>query len=109
MSREDDAIIAEWLGWTDCRKRAQGEWGGFTPDNYGAIIPHFTTSDADAISLLPVLVERGYNVSVSDYYLRSWVACIEQDDMDNINSPQSPTIAAAISGAVLELIGREGK
>ena len=61
MSREDDAIIAEWLGWTDCRKRAQGEWGGFTPDNYGAIIPHFTTSDADAISMLP----RGYHVALT--------------------------------------------
>ncbi len=95
MSRENDATI--------------GKWVGMSPRHIVMELPSFTTSDADAISLLPVLVERGYNVSVSDYYLRSWVACIEQDDMDNINSPQSPTIAAAISGAVLELIGREGK
>jgi hypothetical protein len=71
--RDTDKKIAEWLGYeveplnmnSDYRWMASKQDkldakldGGVDP--YLTPFPHYSTEDADAITLLPVLVERGY-------------------------------------------------
>jgi hypothetical protein len=95
MSREDDKKIAEWLGWEE--DISQGIAG----------CPHYTTSDADAITLLPVLVERGYDWSLRTigYAPPNTECCIYKDDIEIVIL--QPTISKAITSAILELMVKE--
>lgn len=53
-----DKKIAEWLGWT----YANGHWYADRNDQRKRrnLLPNWSTDDSIAITLLPVLVERGY-------------------------------------------------
>ena len=75
-------------------------------------LPNYTDSDADAITLLPMLVERGYIwsmyggrspenkcIKIKLYVKPDWELCC-----DGYGS----TISVAITAAVLQLIEREG-
>jgi hypothetical protein len=88
------------IKWEEC----DGLW-------YTNVIPRYTTSDADAITLLPILVERGYEPEMWHNALTKmwWVAIFYPTKRTKSCEVAAPTIAAAISSAVLELIEREGK
>lgn len=95
MSREGDKKIALWAG--TLRKNGACE-----------IFGKYTTSDADAISLLPVLMARDYS-----YCLKSYPDnLIFFQIYDMVENPITrynvqPTIAKAVSIAVLSLVAKE--
>jgi len=111
----DNQKIAEWLGWKT------NSYGYFNPPDLHPMmnalhnyeVPNYKTSNADAISLLPVLVERGWNVCLRNVDIperTKWEFGAYKEDSEylEIESLQlKPTIAQAISSAVLELIEKE--
>lgn len=105
---EDNRKIAEFLGW---RGIWQGNvslvgvppWSATEED-----IPDYTTSDADAVSLLSVLVEKGYWYDMKNLAPNWTEFLIYWDVMDKpVASGTKQSIAAAITAAVLELIAKE--
>lgn len=102
---QDDRLIAEWAGlyvtptgWI----MADGEKGRPCPD--------YTTSDAAAITLLPVLVERGYETTLeswkgSDGNKYHQYKAVKEDH--KLDSGICQSIATAITTAILELIKGE--
>jgi len=116
--RDDDKKIAGWLGWVNHR----GLTTGFVmPYSYwmdGGIrheqLPFFTTSDSDAITLPPVLVER-YKALQFKWVLESQTQddCYHcslaflEDKLEWFESGWQPTISAAITSAILQLIDKE--
>ena len=117
MSRENDKKIAEWLGWVQSPV-IKSAWN--KPDGQGLyldILPNYTTSDSDAIILLPVLVERGYCValigSVEDNSEMTPSENIEMTYQVAIDYHKilvhASTISKAITSAVLQLIEKEEK
>lgn len=105
MSIESDKMIAEWLGWTE-----HATSPSFMKNTKGLTrkARYYTTNDKDAITLLPVLVERGYY-----WFLRSFTATTVMMEIRDVHGdPQvrfkvEPTISAAITSAVLSLIEKE--
>ena len=100
MSREDDATIARWRGME--RTHYIGK-----SSEVRSFVPNYTLSDADAITLLPVLVERThasrlYCLPSGEYDFSVW-----PKGGDVIQIEGKPTIASTISSGVLELIRRE--
>lgn len=115
MSRETDKKIAEWLGYKSVKHCPCGEDCDSveTPDGI-EYLRYYSEDDADAVSLLPVLVERGHTFELiggveDNQYLskeenRDMTYSFNIRDYDYYNAP---TIAAAISSAVCELIEKE--
>lgn len=118
---EQDKLIAEWLGCIvePLSIARYGYCWMATPENitdakvdgadpFVTLLPHYTTSDADAISLLPVLVERGWLVNLSNTP-DGWRCMIhkgEYGEREVFTSIKS-TIAAAITTAIIQLIESE--
>ena len=112
MSREQDAKIAEWLGFKLYKEKFNNGfrryWSRGPGETYTInTLPHYTTSDTDAIALLSVLVERGYWWSM--FADRRGYCCYIgiEGCSSEYRAPERPTIAAAISSAVLQLIESE--
>ena len=113
MNRETDKRIAKWLGWFQLEN---GNWYHNktlqkTEYKYliGSTLPLFSTSDSIAITLLPVLVTRGYHYSIKN--LESWTEFILYKDPAKkcISSGLGTTISEAITSAVIALIEKEIK
>lgn len=113
MSREQDKKIAEWLGWKFSHEKSAGQLYGpwywtNPPQQHGnrVILPKFTEYDANAITLLPVLVDRGYLPKLAAVHGGCWqVEIYKAFDLIVINNGAS--IAAAITAAVLLLLEKE--
>ena len=127
MSRQDDnKKIAEWLGLMNeshCPKCGT-PWSEMGDVDYHVVtlckgqfiwekIPNYTTSDSATIQLLPLLVEQGYKPELA--YTNEWHCQIWGADKRGWITPiiadgdGKPTIAQAISKAVLALIDRTGE
>ena len=89
----NNEIIARWAGW----KRNRFDYR--TPD--------YENSDAAAITLLPVLVEKKLNVELTSG-TGGWWARLWDRDLCIVNTVLHPTISAAITSAVLALIESGG-
>ena len=119
MSREDDAKIALWLGWIqepcDCNDSLYcGCWiDPKDPDKDYTTLPYYTTSDEDAMLLLPLLTKKGYRVGL-EYGLyphwcfmiyfwsnNDWYTCAKMVG-------KSKVISSAITSAVIGLIDSKG-
>ena len=99
-----DELIASWLGFTVCGDSVflHEEERGLYRD--GAL-KKYSTSDAAAVSLLPELVKRGYDVDLFNdgpYWL--CIAAPPGPKGANVEYQQGSTIAAAITAAVCQLI-----
>jgi hypothetical protein len=109
MSREDDCRIAQWLG------LFKGYELNHLLEVYASIesyncIKHYTTSGSDAIALLPVLVNKGYGCHLNGSLAGDFVTFdffIRHAPKQCIESVCQPTVAAAITSAVLALIEKE--
>jgi hypothetical protein len=102
--REKDKKIAEWCGWhiTELGNIADKNKLGYIYD-FGKPCPHYATSDADAITLLPELVRRGYGPYLMPYNMnQGWLLNIFDGEQD-FRGPYRPTISAAIVDAILQL------
>lgn len=89
-SQEINVNIAEWLGWKYSDK-------GYIPDFYD--------SDADAITLLPVLAGKGWDVDLLNDGGKWLFIAGEMTEY-----AEGETISQAICAAILELIEKgEGK
>jgi hypothetical protein len=92
----NDDKIAEWACLLKITGQPYGPW---------AEVPNFTESDTSAITLLPILVERGYSWKLKhmDKEVQCWIT------IPHMTAPIfyaiKPTIAGAITAAVLQLIG----
>lgn len=104
MSENQNGIIAKWMGWKEYQSEEHPEIR-YIDKNYIVYEGDFATSDADAISLLPVLVERGYNYKMESrkpgnvffqIYSHGW------DAVTKFNTEN--TISKAITAAVLQLV-----
>ncbi len=102
MSRPNDVIIFRWA------KTPKGMDQPYFRLDFTQM-PNYSTSDADAISLLPVLVARGYHPELFYGTNGKWTFVIYDKDEIALAIKRATYIVTAISGAVLELIGREGK
>jgi len=106
---ERHEAIARWLGWTQQDIEGVTHW--VSPDGLNACPRHLPVrfdSDAAAVSLLPELVKKGYVVSLSSAG-DHWICEIwDRSEKESI-SEMDTTIAAAITAAIGEMIGREGK
>lgn len=71
-------------------------------------IPDFYNSNADAIKLLPELVERGYSPTLdwSGFY-DEWLFYLNQTNYLDRHDGKAKTISAAICSAIIDLIERE--
>ena len=114
MSREQDAKIAEWLGFKLYKEKFNNGfrryWSRWPGETYTInTLPHYTTSDTDAISLFPVLADREYTFDLSwtGSKVYDWTFGIYKNDKEVVWICKQPTIAAAISSAVLQLIESE--
>jgi len=100
--RETDRKIAEWLGVDFHSCDNCEDWCRNTET------PHYSESDAAAVSLLPELVKRGFHpelyYTVDSEGFAAWYFKVNPDKPYYVQ----PTIAAAICAAVTELI-REGR
>lgn len=114
--REDDQRIVEWLGWKRTTDSAYGIcWLKGKNLLTDQDIPHYTTSNAAAISLLPVLVEKEYypllELKYDDrWHLELWERVeVSPGHFESglVSSGADKTIAAAITTAVLQLIKSE--
>ena len=116
MRTTEDVKIAEWLGWKWHPEKKSSMHDPYWSAPYGKAkgLPAFSTSDADAIQLLPVLVEKGYAIVMLGMK-KGYALCIgfehEQEMMDTLieDTTPHPSIASAIVSAISELIEREGK
>lgn len=114
MDRSNDRKIADWLGWRFSHEKSPGQLYGpwywiNPPQEHGnrVILPYFEDSDADAISLFPVLLARGYvsALFVAHTVPDQWQCDIAKStNYDAVARGIQPTIAQAISAAVLQLI-----
>ena len=110
MSRETDRIIAEWLGWKPCRDEDGEQYAWFTPTGFKMVSDIDFDKDSDAITLLPVLVDKGYycKLEADDYYdKRLWRFDISDGKGMHIKSTNHQEISEAITAAVLQLIDKE--
>jgi len=116
-NREQDERIAEWLGWTFKHSQSYGDYyftNGTLDVEYCShrLLPNFTTSDAEAISLLPTLAGRGfepalmYRCEKHPIVKQGWMCSIFNYNTAEVVAAISaqPTIASAITSAVLKLI-----
>lgn len=103
METEIDATIAVWLGWVN-----DSILGWISPRQGGVAfmdnVPPYSTSDSDAVRLLPILAQRCGDVSLS-YHMeigewQCWAAGMGQ-------GAWAPTIAMSIVNAVLDVIDSE--
>jgi hypothetical protein len=107
MSREDDRLIASWLGHKIVEHCPCGEGCDSIETQHGIeYLPDYSTSDSDAIALLPVLVEK-YSVRLEDDLEWSFTIWADTADKWIVKAFNKPTIAAAITSAVLQLIEKE--
>lgn len=115
----NNAKIARWLG-HDTKVCFYGEQQAIflrnikTPKDDWQEVPDYENSDASAITLLPVLVEKGYKPELA------WVTFVTPNCWEFIvHSPtcrekdrvrvKAPTISAAITQAILKLIESEAQ
>lgn len=109
--------IAKWLGWcfVDAPvphfRKLEGVDIHVRPID---MMPDYEHSDSDAVTLLPILVERGYYPALcyheSGDYKGNWVMDFGTDEYQEGISEivcAEPTIAAAITSAIIQLIDRE--
>lgn len=111
---DDTCVLDKGLNYRDCtygqelhnNNKPKTECTYWVNTNKVAL--DYTTSDADAISLLPVLVERGYGVSLIGQegvyvfdIVRPLISPIQ------LWSGEGASIAAAITTATLQLIESE--
>lgn len=109
--REKDMHIAKWLGWKNVSTRLfpcepMGRFGN-NPDK---IIPNFYTSNADAVTILPALVERGYWFTLQNNADRTFSFIVGTGIWQGweLYSPTArPTISSAIVEEVIALIEKE--
>ena len=106
MSRENDNKIATWLGFSGTG--LPNSFGDKEPCNPFAChilpTPNYSTSDADAITLLPELVKRWHEVALEyNKDIGEWQFYIP----DLEHGVWGLTISGAICAAVLELIDKE--
>lgn len=107
--REDDIKINEWLGLKP-HIFLGDSWLITRSNGFSEVMPEYYTSDSDAVTLIPVLVERGYGVSlvaqegvyVCDIVKPDAVPVAEIHSSDDCTS-----IAAAVTQALLALIEKE--
>lgn len=124
MSQTDNRKIAIWLGWVKVDSAIKPDVDGWWHDpkhpnpTVRRPTPKFTTDDAAAISLLPVLVERGYQVKLDNWYadfhapecewrfkIEKYEGAVKSDKW--FAESNKATISEAITSAVLILIERE--
>ena len=103
--KEENKKIAEWLGFRVTNGSTflfEEERGWYR----SGALPNYCQSDADAISLLPVLVKKGYLPRLVYYQGLGW-QCEISTEYTFLIQGRSNTIASAISSAVLQLIESE--
>ena len=113
MSAKDNIKIAKWLGWKSDRGML---FHYLDKDGNSVGLPNFKTNNSDAITLLPILVERGYWVTL-ETVIRTinhkaevmWNCKIETDFGEMQLDSYASAISNSITSAVLELIEKEGK
>lgn len=108
----DNGKIAIWAGWTkfvpdtDCP--VLKHWMNWTaPDGTKYDTPpNYCKSDTAAVKLLPLLVERGYGVTLNGTLAADYVSfdCHIRHKPKQVISVVEMTVAGAISAAVLQLI-----
>lgn len=112
--RENDKKIAEWLQPERCLYDYEEEFDyaayddSVTGEKYCSMeLPYYSTSDSDAITLLPALVKRGYNWKLKhmDGEVQCWLTIPHM--IAPVFYAIKPTIATAITAAVIELIEKE--
>jgi len=103
--------IAEWLGF----KVIAGSIFLFDDERgwyRDGALPDYATSDVVAVTLLPVLVEKGHGALLTDdgckrWDFTIWVDMTINEDTETVNTIEvvgKATIAEAISAAVVKLI-----
>ncbi len=99
--REQDALLAKWAGFDE---HECDEWAFHCDDcqRGSPELRHYTTSDQDAVLLLPVLVENGYQPALVCLIDNSW-CCTILKNRGYVLDKIAPTIAAAICNAILSL------
>lgn len=108
MSKEADKKIAEWMGFKVIAGSVylyEDERGWYRDGT----LPNYSESNIDAITLLPVLVEKGYTAIVSGVPAdcHQWdCRILSNDDTENGLDIErtGETMAEAISEAALALI-----
>lgn len=119
MSQEINKKIYQWLGWNFYQDNFCEGWETAEEERI-SFPPDFLSLDSDAIALLPVLVERGYIVSLDyhpannpkppfDGYRLGWHFTIYDKTQTIYCHNQAPIISQAICTAIIELIDREAK
>lgn len=115
VDRETDARIAIPLGWEQCAcgNPACDFW--VTPDKsqWDAELPHYSTSDAAALTILPAMRERGLYCKITYFYTDDygvWASFDEQgwSDPNHLYQGHGQTIAQAIIAATIAWIERQG-
>lgn len=112
--RENDIKIAEWLGYRaiagSIYTTDHDERGYYRA---GALLD-YTADDSAAITLLPVLVERGYQVDLHSYN-GEWIfkilkqcQTLARGNFEIWGQRQTISIAQSISSATISLIEKEG-
>lgn len=103
MDQNDNAKIIKWLGWRRVKgfrhvwRLPNGEQRGLTPD--------FVSCDSDAITILPVLVEKGYFVHMDHQGNHWWFATRDSNpEVLRLFESTAPTIAQAITKTLIQLI-----
>lgn len=100
MTDNDKIKIAKWAGWA---KTNGGNWINPLTKLIKFTHPYYST-DAEAIALLPVLVEKGYFVQM-ECGNDAWVRVIIGSDI--VEGCIRPTIHEAVTAAVLQVIEKE--
>jgi len=109
MSREQDIKIAEWFGYKP-HIFMRDTWLITMPNEFSENLPNYTEYDANAIALLPLLVERGYDCALCNVG-EGWSLEYGIHDTFQTTTDSHPhkTISEAITAAVLQLIEHEVK
>lgn len=113
MSIEQNRIIAEWLGWKWIESKSKRmPFDPYWQYPTGMYVPAGQSDfdkDSVAVSLLSVLVDRGYDVVLLGGNKEWHLAYVKRDCQQDMDAEidkmdRFPTVAAAITSAVLQLI-----
>jgi hypothetical protein len=97
--------VARWLGWYQIP--SSSFWR--RPDGNVVILPDFEGDNTEAITLMPVLVEKGYEgVTLSNYKNFGWMLHTNLVP-EWLLVDCKPTISQAITSAVILLIDKEAQ
>lgn len=90
-NRGNDELIAKWIG--------------MSPAHIADDLPCFCDEDTQAVTLLPVLVEKGYFVHMDHRGNHWWFATRDSNpDVLRLFESTAPTIAQAITKTLIQLI-----